>query len=283
MMVLRCRALVLELATIIALWGVRGYRSLISPRRRKRCACGAVYGWEHSCSTAALRSLREHGLAGAVPYMRRQFAACADAYHLSETDGAGGAMAEIAMPLVEGDVVACCEVDVHAVAMRKMIVELFLYWVAGKYALAFVYHAGWIDGWFEGFVYQLVGTTFMGAAASMLWPIVALAFVLDASAAYALYYRKNASTYLAASFGLSVFVLFFDSILAGLVDLSILGSAWGMVDAVDGMKDTVAGNLIKKSIIGFWWPTKFGVLALWTAILAVLVVVNELSMIRGEE
>lgn len=260
--------------TRISVLGVHGYRLWISPKRRKRCASGVLHGWEHSCSTVTLEALREDGLRGAAPKVRAQFAKCALA---AETIDSKDGDANATVPLAAGEEEACCELDLHAETARKMIIELFTVWCVGKYLMAGAFHAGMLEGWIEGFLYNLLGPMFMGSAASMLWPLVVLSLVMDSFAVYALYKREDAAPYLVGSFGLSAFVMFFDPFLASMVNLDWFGSAWNLNEMTGEIADAGAGKIWHKGLFGIIWPKKLAVLIVWGASLFMLLAVSELS------
>lgn len=65
--------------TALALWAIRFYQRVISPRKGFRCAYAAYTG-NASCSALGYRAIRRHGLAGGITLLNRRLHKCGVAH-----------------------------------------------------------------------------------------------------------------------------------------------------------------------------------------------------------
>ncbi len=183
--------------------------------------------------------------------------------------------------LSEEEEAACCELDLHVAAVRRVIIQLYVVTCCIRYLLAGAYHLGWTHWLFE-WLFEWMAPSFLGGAGSALWPVFVLALVLDVCAVRALLRREDASPFIIWSWIVSVGVLFLDGLIAGLVDLDFWGTSWGVAELQDSVAEFAGSGLTKLTLFGFWWPKKVAIALGWAAVDAVLLAVSHLSRSEGD-
>ncbi|MBL8879909.1 MAG: membrane protein insertion efficiency factor YidD [Phycisphaerales bacterium] len=230
------------------------YRRWLSRFKATRCAHGVTHGV--TCSTAALRALREYELSRAIMAIRAQFAACAFAHSsLSHAASEGPPSAGIGAQENE-----CCKVIVEIGVRRTMTVALSLC-LGVKLMMALAYHSGSMGG-VGGWVFEWLGPSLIGAAGSELWPLVVVSFACDIAILAAIRARRVPEGALGLQLFLSLMVLFLENFYM----MAIGSFSGGLASLLAFESLDLSMDRITRHLGVIWFPKKVIIAIAWVAV-----------------